>query len=354
MPFARNTVHRPENGATIDFHFLKILLLYLKVRLPRFREICLKKMAIPKKGSIVLLLSALYGVIPAAAQQPEIKLDIYHSPASKYQAPPDSSKKKGTSSQQEINLSGKLPLFLRIDTSSGKIRSLGASGHLRYTHFNNTDYTRQILPVNLFASALGINYYSTLKRNWAYTLFINAGVNTDFREVDFNDVFLTGGVVFLKQFSKSFRLGVGVIVHNQFGTPMVWPALTADWKFGRKFKLDIRVPDEAQGIAYKIGIAYQLKKQLTAEFAFRPQAVSYDVTATRAIPNRLMNYWQLPFELNLQQQHGRIGWTGGVGFTALRRFAYSEKKLEKMFTSYPYHGLSSNWFVHAGINWRLK
>jgi len=62
---------------------LKILLLYLKVRLPRFREICLKKMAIPKKGSIVLLLSALYGVIPAAAQQPEIKLDIYHSPASK-------------------------------------------------------------------------------------------------------------------------------------------------------------------------------------------------------------------------------------------------------------------------------
>lgn len=311
-------------------------------------------MTAPKKGSLLLLLSAFCGVVPAAAQQSEIKLDIHHSPASSYQAPPDSSKKKGKSSQQELNLSGKLPLLLRIDTTSGKIRSLGASAHLRYTHFNNSGYSREILPSHLFASALGVNYYATMKRNWAYTLFLNAGVNTDFREVDLNDLFVTGGVIFLKQFSKSFRLGVGLIVHNQFGTPLVWPALTADWQFGRQFKLDIRVPDEAQGIAYKIGVAYQLKKQLTAEFAFRPQAVSYDVTTTGAIPNRLMNYWQLPFELNLKYQRGRIGWTGGVGFNALRSFAYSEKKLEKMFTSYPYHSLGANWFIHAGVRWLIK
>jgi len=311
-------------------------------------------MTIPKKGSLLLLLSAFCGVVPVAAQQSEIKLDINHSPASRYQAPPDSSKKKGNSSQQEINLSGKLPLFLRIDTASGKIRSLGASAHLRYTHFGNTGYTHEILPSHLFASALGVSYYSTMKRNWAYTLFLNAGVNTDFREVDFNDLFINGGLIFLKQFSKSFRLGVGVIVHNQLGTPMVWPALTADWQPGRKFKLDIRVPDEAQGIAYKIGIAYQLKKPLIAEFAFRPQAVSYDVTTTHAIPNRLMNYWQLPFELNLKYRRGRIGWTGGIGFNALRSFAYSEKKLEKMFTSYPYHSLGANWFMHAGVRWSIK
>ncbi|UYQ93408.1 DUF6268 family outer membrane beta-barrel protein [Chitinophaga horti] len=288
------------------------------------------------------------------AQLRDVTASYYFHPDSKYLPPLDSADQKGSTQHNEFNLNMNMTLRQRIDTTTGKVSMLSASVWGRYSVLRSSGFNKAILPTSLLASNLGLQYYATISQRWSYAAFLSGGLNTGFKEIDFNDIFLSGGVIFIRQFSPKFRLGMGVLVHNTFGTPLVWPAITADWRFGNKFKLDIRVPDEGPGIAYKIGIAYQLNPRWQAEFAFKPHVLTYDVKQTAAIDNRLMSFWQLPFGLNLHTKRGPVEFFGGAGFTALRRFGYGEKKLSKMFAKYPYYGLGANLFVNAGVKVNLQ
>lgn len=134
---------------------------------------------------------------------------------------------------------------------------------------------------------------------------------------------------------------------------MFWPALSVYWHFGQQFSLDIKVPDEGLGIAYTIGVRYQVTEKLKTGFTFKPELTSYDVETRRAIDNRLMNFWQLPFELSGAYEHGGLEYGASIGFTALRRFAYAEKNLENMFTEYPYYGLGTNLFISTSVKYKF-
>jgi len=223
----------------------------------------------------------------------------------------------------------------------------------KYTSFSNTGFNEQILPDDLYSLSAGISYYATLNRKWAYALFLNAAVNSDLIAVDYNDLFLTGGIQFIRHFSPTFRLGFGAIIHNNLGKPMFWPALSVYWNFGNRFNFDIRVPDEGNGLAYTIGVGYKYKENLKFGFAFKPQTISYDVELKNAINNRLMNYWQLPFELSAAYSKNKLEYTANIGFTSLRSFAYAEKDIKNMFTKYPYHSLSANIAFGLGIKYRF-
>lgn len=300
-------------------------------------------------------LTILIFIIPylGNAQGNDIKLAVNYHPDSKYVAPADSISRDGSSSQLEISINSHINLYTKIDTLTGKVRLLNAAVFTKKTSFSNTGFNREILPNDLYSLSAGLSYYSTMNQKWAYTLFLNSALNSDFSAVDYNDIFLTGGVIFIRQFSPNLRLGFGAIVHNNLGTPMFWPALSVYWHFGERFNIDIRVPDEGQGLAYTIGVGYELKKNLKLGFAFKPQMTSYDVEIRKNIDNRLMNYWQLPFELSGIYTQGNFEYTATVGFTALRSFAYAEKKLENMFTEYPYYGLNTNLLFSTGVKYRF-
>lgn len=288
------------------------------------------------------------------AQVRDVAVSYTYHPGSKYLPPLDSADQEGRTQHNEFNFNSNLTLRQRIDTTTGKVSLLTSSVWVRYSVFRSSGFNKTILPSELLASNLGLQYYATINSRWSYAAFVSGGLNTGFKEIDFNDIFLSGGVIFLRQFSPKFRLGMGVLVHNTFGTPLVWPAITADWRFGKKFKLDIRVPDEGPGINYKIGVSYQLNQRWHTEFAFKPHALTYDVKQTDKIDNRLMNFWQLPFGLSLHSKREKMEFFGGAGFTALRRFGYGEKKLSKMFAKYPYYGLGANLFFSAGIKINLQ
>lgn len=283
----------------------------------------------------------------------DIKITANYHPDSKYLPPADSTSRDGNSRQIEAHLTSHLNLYTKIDTIKGKAKMLNAAIMARHTSFSNGGFNKDILPTDLYALGIGLSYYATINKKWAYTLLLNTSLNTDFEAVDYNDMFVTGGVIFIRQFSPNLRLGMGGIIHNNLGTPMFWPALSVYWHFGRRFSLDINVPDEGQGISYKIGIAYKVSEKFKAGFAFKPQVISYDVEPRFAINNRLMNFWQLPFELSASYASGNFEYNAAIGFTALRRFAYAEKDLKNMFTEYPYHGLGSNLFFGTGVTYKF-
>lgn len=303
-----------------------------------------------------LLWSVLILIIfrPASgyAQISQIEVSAKYNPLSKYLPPADSASKPGKASQSEFNVGALVNIHTRIDTATGRVRSLGSNIQARYTSFSRDGYNKEILPPELYALNVGFFYYSTINRKWAYNVFLNTAINSDFKEVDKNDAFLTGGAVFIRQFTPNFSLGVGAIVHNNLGGFMPWPALTVDWKMGGKFRLDIRTPDKSAGIAHYVGITYATSNKWNMSFAFQPEVLSYDVTTSSERKNRLMSFWQLPFTLSSAIRVGNFEIIPRVGFTALRRYAYGEKKVSEMFTEYPYHGLGTNLIYGIGFKYR--
>lgn len=287
------------------------------------------------------------------AQGNDVEFNVRYHPESKYVPPKDSATKIGSSRLIEYSASAHINLYKNIDTSTRKVKLLNGAFWGRRTSFSNSGYNEQILPEELYSISAGLSYYSTINNKWAYTLLFNAALNTDLIAIDHNDFFLTGGVIFIRHFSPDFRLGVGAIIHNNLGKPMFWPALSVYWNFGRRFNFDIRVPDEGNGLAYAIGVGYQYSKNFRLAFAFKPQTISYDVELKNAINNRLMNYWQLPFELSGTYSKGHFAYTANVGFTALRSFAYAEKDIKNMFTKYPYHSLGANLTLGVGVRYRF-
>ncbi|NBL65588.1 hypothetical protein GV828_10280 [Flavobacterium sp. NST-5] len=288
-----------------------------------------------------------------SAQGNDVEFNVKYHPTSKYVPPLDSLSRVGSTRMIEYSASSHLSLYQKIDTTTGKVKLLNGAFFGRQTSFSNSGYNQEILPDNLYSISAGVSYYATMNNRWAYTILASASMNTDFIAVDFNDVFLTGGVLFIRNFSPNFRLGFGAIIHNNLGKPMFWPALSVYWNFGKRFNFDIRVPDEGNGLAYTIGVGYKYNDNFKLGFAFKPQTISYDVELKNGINNRLMNYWQLPFELAGTYKAGKFEYTGNVGFTALRSFAYAEKDIKNMFTKYPYYGLSTNLTFGVGVRYRF-
>lgn len=301
----------------------------------------------------LLLTGTLFFVTPAYAQVRTIGLSYNFHPASNYAPPADSVDRDGRTQLSEINFQSNLTLRQKIDTGTAKVRLLSATIWGRYSVLRNEGFNKTILPSRLLASNVGLQYYRTINPRWSYIAFVSGRINSDLKRIDLHDVFLSGGVIFLRQFSPKFRLGMGLLVHNTFGTPLPWPAITVDWRPGNRLQLDIRVPDEGAGIAYKLGLAYKLNKRWHTEFSFKPHALTYDVEPVGKINNRLMSFWQLPFGLSLHAKTKQAEFFGGVGFTALRSFSYAEKKLSKMFSKFPYHGLGAHLFINAGMKVQL-
>jgi len=307
-----------------------------------------------KANNVLLsgLVVSIFSPLVSFAQISELEVSGRFHPSSNYTAPADSVSKAGKAIQAELNLTTSVNIHTRVNQETGKVHALGANIQARYTSFSRGGYHRQILPADLYCLNLGLYYYSMFSKKWAYNVFLNTAVNSDLKQVDWNDAFVTGGVVFIRQFSPNFSLGFGAIVHNNLGAFVPWPALTVDWKMGGKFKLEIRTPDKAPGIAHHVGISYAASKSLNLSFAFQPEVLSYDITTNHDIRNRLMSFWQLPFTLSGAFRTGDFEIIPRLGFTALRKYAYGEKKIAEMFTEYPYHGLATNLIFGIGIKYK--
>lgn len=274
-------------------------------------------------------------------------------PAAGYVAPPDSIKRPGKTTQTEISLLANVSLAQKIDTSTGRVRLWTGSFGALYTSLHNKKYEVPLLPSSLLGGYAGVQHYRTLTSKWGLSVFTTAGIYSDLEKIDGNDLFVNAGAIAIRHFNRHLYLGIGLVVNNNFGSPLLWPALTISWQSRGRFGLDIRVPDTGPGLAYKIGVQYRVKPDLSVEFAFKPGVMTYDVERQATAGKRLMNYWQLPLGVDAKWEHKKIKIIGGAGIMALRSYSFGEKKLSKMFSKYPYYGIGSQFFIQTGIQWRF-
>ncbi|SHM78737.1 hypothetical protein SAMN05444266_11123 [Chitinophaga jiangningensis] len=303
-----------------------------------------------KKLPILLLLGA---ASQAQAQLgatslkgPGIGISTDFLPASHYIRPEDSVKTQSTTSQLRYNFGASFVLSSKTDTATRKMRMWTADFSGTYTKLDNKDYTKTIFPGELLQASAGLKYIHSLNNNWTLLAMVDGTIGTDMEEITFDDLFLQGGVLFLKQHNKRFAYGVGVVLTNAFGTPMVLPAFGIQYKTDSRFKIDINFPE-------KISIGTQLNSFTELALAVRVRGGAYD--ATNGVDGKkLMSYSEFSAGLESTWHLGhQFDFVVSCGSILASQVSYSDKKLSEMFKEKPSHRLATNVFMSAGLRWNI-
>lgn len=277
---------------------------------------------------------------------PGVAISADYLPSSHYIRPEDSVKTRSTTSQQRYNFGAGFMLFNKTDTATKKSRSLGFGVNATYIRLSNKDYDQQIFPKELLSATAGFQYMQSMRNRWSLMAIAAVSLGTDLEEINGQDLFLQGGVLFIKQSSKKFSYGVGGVLTNTFGTPMILPAVFVRWKTDSRYAIDINFPEKAS-------ITTSLNKYTDLSLAIRLSGNTYDVTHS---PNgkRLMGIMQINAGLENTWHVGKhLDWVIAGGSTLVNDATFSDKKLSEMFSKKSYYRLGTNYYLSTGLRWNF-
>ncbi|PST83566.1 hypothetical protein C7T94_13565 [Pedobacter yulinensis] len=296
---------------------------------------------------LVILLLAGTGAMAQFGQPNTLQADVIYIPKSYHIRPEDTTRTTATTAQQRLALGYNFMLSARIDSASGKVRTWMGTVNANYTRLNNKNYPAQLLPDRLLYSELGLIHYHSLKRKWGMLNLFSVGVNSDLVKVNTNDLFINGGFIFMKHFNPNLTLGFGAFAYNVLSTPMVMPGLLFQWQTTGKFRVLVNVPTEVS-VAYSVVPAFELKA------AFRPKNINYDAENRQDPARSSLRYWELPIGLEGRFKGKRLEFMLSGGIMPVRSYTYGARGLRNMFRSYSPHQFSSNFYMSAGLSYRLK
>lgn len=315
------------------------------------------KASVYRRGIGMCVLIALWMMNPggtlwaqlgaASLSGPGVAVSIDYLPASRYIRPEDSVKTKSTTSQLRYNFAAALVLSNQSDTVTGRLRSWNLITSGSYTKFKHADYDYSVFPEELLGAQVMLQHTRSIGKRWSMAAMLSFGLYTDLVKVNGEDIFINGGILFVRQHNSRFSYGIGAVLTNTFGTPIALPAFLLRWQTGGRYRFELDFPE-------KISASVRLNKWTDLALAVRPRGALYDVEKHSG-NERLLGYMEISAGLestwHLAKQFDFVV-TGGSILTS--GISFREKKLAEIFKEKSIHGLSTNYFFSAGFRWNFK
>ncbi|WP_187775493.1 DUF6268 family outer membrane beta-barrel protein [Flavobacterium johnsoniae] len=272
-------------------------------------------------------------LVSAAAQSQsgisgEFKVD--YVPFSKYVRPIDSTKTNAESNFKRAQIVFEVPISLETDKyNNPRLWSVFVNGS--YARMENRNYNIQDLPTEfqtgfpteLLNTQVGIKHLRSISPSWSLLILASVGVYTDMVEINKDDILIQGGVLFIKQFNPNLALGIGPVLTNSFGVPMVLPGIYFNWESRGALHFKVSFPE---GVEFGYKMSDNLDLKLVGELS--------GMTAETKIGNKssLLGYQQIIAGLRPQLKFGEH-WTlePTAGTTLLRSFSTTNRKIKDIF-----------------------
>lgn len=251
------------------------------------------------------------------------ELTAEYVPFSNYVRPEDSLKTGSTSDFKRMKLTVMIPFSFRKREADEAARWFVVLDGA-YAKMTNRDYEKPLFPTEMLNAQVGLKHIIPMKKNWSLYTMAGVGVYTDLAQIDRNDVLLQGGVIFVKQFNPRLAAGLGPVVSNAFGVPMVMPGLYFSWTTGTKFKVNVNLPEGAD-------IGYQFNPNLGLKAVLGLSGMT--VEKEKDGKSILLGYQQITAGLRPEVRLNK-SWTVGLtaGTTLARSFKESERSLKGIFS----------------------
>lgn len=300
-----------------------------------------------KKG----LLTAFYGLVHLSCwvnAQSGIsgELKTEYIPHSSYIRPEDSVKTNSKSDFKRVDLSFSIPLSLK-KTEDGKVKAWSLLVNSSYAKMSHQNYENSLFPDQMLNAQVGLLHIRPLGGKWSMMITASAGVYTDLKNVNFDDVLGQGGILFVKNFSPNLALGAGPVLTTAFGVPMIMPWIYFDWKTGNKIKFKINFP-EGMEAGY----------QFTDKFALKGVVGLNGMTVERNKGGKstLLGYQQITAGLRPELQINKnlsLRLTGGTAL--LRSFNENDRKIKSIFKAKKMEDprFASTFYMALSLRWNL-
>lgn len=314
------------------------------------------KETVYRRGITVCILIALWIVNPGnllwaqlgatSLAGPGVAVSFDYLPSSRYIRPEDSIKTKSGTAQLRYNFAAAFILDNKIDTATGKFRNWNLITSGSYTKFKNKNYDHQVFPEELLGVQVMLQHTRSIGKRWRMSAMLSLGLYTDLVKVNREDLFINGGLMFVRQHNSRFSYGIGAVLTNTFGTPIVLPAFLVRWQTGGRYCFELDFPE-------KISVSAQLNKRTDLALAIRPRGALYDVEKHPG-KERLLGYMEISAGLeNTWHLRKQFDFVVSGGSILTSGISFREKKLSEIFKDKSTHSLSTNYFFSAGFRWNF-
>ncbi len=222
--------------------------------------------------------------------------------------------------------------------------SLGGS----YASLDNHNFTTDMVS-GIMNLSLGVFHTRPLGDKWSMMASLGAGVftpHTRFREIGWEHVLGSGGVVFICHLRHNLDLGVGLAANNTLGYPMIFPAIYVNWRLDGKFKVNVAM---MEGIELSGGYEFTDLFRLSLAFEMNGQMALLKQDGKRM----MFSHQYMVAGLKPEVRLGKSGLSlfAMAGLSAFRPAEYSELTLKSLFVgsddSYFFRAAP---YASAGIN----
>lgn len=275
-----------------------------------------------------------------------IDVNTMYSPASKYKQH-DGNIQHTEKTQKRIDLGYSFLISDKTDTTTHKINQWTGAVSGSYTLMDSKVGDRDIIPNRLFSSQFGITNLRSLNNKWLMVSLFSVGINSDLVKVNSHDLYINGGVIFIKNYSPAFSLGFGGVVFNALNTPIILPAIVLHIRTEGKFKFNIDPPTE-------ISTTYDMTSKMELKLSVKLRTMSYDTENITDPKRRYLGYTEFPLGLENKWKGKHFDFILGGGYLLARNFRLKESGISNTFKTPPANTLGGNVFINAGIRYKLK
>lgn len=250
----------------------------------------------------------------------EIKAD--YVPFSNYVRPIDSVKTGSKSNFNRVQGALEIPLSIKmLEGNKPKIWVLYLQGS--YASMENKNYEENLFPTKLLNAQVGVKHIRPLRGKWSIMAMASVGVYTDLEQITADDILLQGGVIFIKNFNPNLALGVGPVLTNAFGIPMVMPGIYFNWESQNAFHFKVAFPQGAE-------IGYRFKPNFDLKAIVELDGMTAEIN--QGGKSKLLGYQQVLAGIRPQFKLGEH-WTLELtaGSTLARSFQTNERKISSIF-----------------------
>ncbi|KKO93281.1 hypothetical protein AAW12_00585 [Sphingobacterium sp. Ag1] len=271
---------------------------------------------------------------------------VDYVPLSNYIRPEDSVKTGSKSDFRRIQFNLEVPLSTKID-SSGNIKRWSWKIGAAYAKMENRGYEEPLFPTEMLNAEMGLQYLTSLRKNWSLLTFVSVGIYSDLVKVNGKDILGQGGVLFIKKFRPNLAFGFGPVLSNSFGVPMILPGLYFDWKTNGKVKFNVNFP-QGLSASYHVNELVDLRAVLNLD----------GMTAEREKNGKSMLSGFMLVTAGLQPQFNlgknlKLQLTGGS--TLARLYVENDRSLKSLFKNKTQEDprFSPTFYTSVAFKWNM-
>lgn len=250
----------------------------------------------------------------------EFKVD--YVPFSNYVRPIDSVKTPAKTDFRRVELNIEIPLSMHMD-HRGKPRTWSVVAQGAYAKMQHQRYEEELFPTELLNAQVGIKHFRSISDSWSLLMMGSVGIYTDRKEISSEAILGQGGVFFIKHFNDKIALGVGPVLTNSFGVPMVLPGIYFSWETQGDFFVRVAFPQGAE-LGYKVSEIVDLK--LAVDLQGMTAVIKKDDK------DMLLGFQQIVAGLRPEFKfNDNLTLSLTVGSSLVRSFSYNERKIKNIF-----------------------